>query len=73
MKNFEEKILKKFFLECVWLGGRKEKKINDRVYEFSLQAHQKIFFPNWRENWKKKMRLLFFYFLFYLFIFSLFN
>ena len=25
MKNFEEKIGNKIFLECVWLGGEKEK------------------------------------------------
>ena len=26
MKNFGEKMGRKFFLECVWLGGRKENK-----------------------------------------------
>ena len=40
MKNFREKIGRKFFLECVWLGGG-GKKINSRAQVFSPQNGEK--------------------------------
>ena len=42
MENFGEKIGRKFFLECVWLGGGAQ--------VFSLLAHKKVFSPRWRKN-----------------------
>ena len=49
IENFREKIGRKFFLQCVWLGGEK-KKINGRVRVFSSRVHQKIFSSKLREN-----------------------
>ena len=57
MKKFREKMRKKnFFKVCLveWEG----KKINSETQMFSLEAHQKVFFPKLRENWKEKIELL---------------
>ena len=38
-----------------WMGGRK---INGGAFVFSHRAHQKVFSPKWRENWKRKSSYL---------------
>ena len=76
MENVGKKMEKKIFFR-VCLVGWEGRKINSRTRVFSPWAYQKVFFSKWRENWRKKMRLLnahvqFIQFLFFFFGLSLF-
>ena len=57
MENFREKMRRENFLEGVWLRGGAKKNVVG--FECSLQAHQNVFSPNWRENWERESDLLY--------------
>ena len=55
-KLWRENGKENFFEVClVWWGRRK---INNEARVFSPQGHQKVFPPQWRENWSEKIGLL---------------